>query len=106
MKQNEYDAAVTIWEYARLVKTEIDEAIRQGTGIIDFTRITVPHSKGYRVSLELIGSYFRVYAIPGRHAKTGRLSFVTDNTLIVRAADRDGEQATCGDPEYKGEPIE
>src|SRR5215208_2178141 len=76
MNQNEYDVALTIWEYARAVKAQIDDAIQQGTGVIDFTKITVPHSQGYRVSLELIGSYFRVYAIPDRHAKTGRLSFV------------------------------
>jgi hypothetical protein len=106
ISENEYAVAVTIWEYARLVKSQIEEAIRQGTGVIDFTKITVPHSQGYKVSLELIGSYFRVYAIPGSYAKTGKLSFVADNNLIVRAADRAGEQATSDDPEYKGDSFE
>src|SRR5215217_7111970 len=88
MSQNEYDVALTIWEYARAVKSQIDGAIQQGTGVINFTKITVPHSHGYKISLELIGSYFRVYANPNRYARTGRLSFVADNTLVVRAADR------------------
>jgi len=106
MNQNEYDVALTIWEYARAVKSQIDGAIQQGTGVIDFTKITVPHSQGYKVSLELIGSYFRVYAAPDRYAKTGRLSFVADNTLVVRAADRTGEQASSDDPEYKGDSVD
>ena len=106
MKQNEYDTAVTIWDYARLVKSEIDEAIHQATGVIDFTKITVPHSQGYKVSIELIGSYFRIYASPDRYAKTGLLSFVTDNTLTVKAADHAGAQAASDDPEYKGDSVE
>lgn len=106
ISENEYAVAVTIWEYARLVKAQIDDAIRQGTGVIDFTKITVPHSQGYRVSLELIGSYFRIYASPDRYAKTGKLSLLTDNTLTVRAADHSGEQAAADDPEYKGDSVE
>ena len=106
MNQNEYDTAVTIWDYARLVKSEIDEAIHQGTGVIDFTRIAVPHSQGYKVSIELIGSYFRIYASPDKYAKTGVLSFVTDNTLTVKAADHAGAQAASDDPEYKGDSVE
>ena len=106
MKQNEYEMAVTIWDYARLVKSEIDEAIHTGTGVIDFTRITVPHSQGYRVAIELIGSYFRIYATPEKYARTGLLSFVTDNTLTVKAADHAGAQAASDDPEYKGDSVE
>jgi hypothetical protein len=106
MNQNEYDVAVTIWDYARLVKRQIDEAVREGTGVLDFTKMSVPHSKGYFVSLELMGSNFRVYATPDRYAKTGKLSFFADNTLAVRAADRAGEQATSDDPEYTGDSID
>ena len=104
--ENEYAVAVTIWEYARLVKSEIDDAIRQGAGVLDFAKIAMPHSQGYKVSLELVGSYFRIYAAPDRYAKTGKLSFVADNTLIVRAADRSGERAAADDPEYKGDSPE
>ena len=75
ISKNEYEVAVTIWEYARLVKSNIDDAIQRGTGVIDFTKIAVPHSHGYNVSLELIGSYFRIYATPGTYSKTGT-SFV------------------------------
>ncbi|MFY9609657.1 MAG: hypothetical protein WAU45_13705 [Blastocatellia bacterium] len=106
MRQNEYDTAVKLWEYARLVREQIDGAIRQGKGVLDFTAITVPHGKGYRVSLELIGTYFRVYAVPDKYNRTGRLSFVTDTTLSVRAADRAGNPAGSDDPEYEGDSIE
>jgi hypothetical protein len=104
--ENEYAVAVTIWEYARLVKAEIDEAIRQGAGVLDFAKITIPHSQGYKVALELVGSHFRIYATPDRYARTGKLSFVADNTLMVRAADRSGERAAADDPEYKGDSSE
>ena len=101
IEQNEYDAAVTVWEYARNVKTQIDDALRSGAGVLDFSKITVPHSGGYELSLELIGTYFRVSAVPGKYGKTGKLSFTTDNTLTVRAGDHAGEKASTEDPEYK-----
>ena len=103
MNENEYNAAVTSWEYARVVKDSIDVAIRQGTGVLDFTNIKVPHTQGYEISLELIGAYFRVYAVPARYNKTGRLSFLTDNTLSVRASNRSGQPATTEDGEYQSD---
>ncbi|MFY9572506.1 MAG: hypothetical protein WAV20_13990, partial [Blastocatellia bacterium] len=95
--------AVTLWEYARVVKEQIDNTIRLGSGVLDFTKIAVPHSQGYKISFELIGVYFRIYAVPARYNRTGKLSFLTDNTLSVRASDRAGQQATSEDGEYKGE---
>jgi hypothetical protein len=103
ISENEYNAAVTLWEFARVVKEQVDGAIRQGTGVLDFTKISVPHSSGYEISLELIGSYFRIYAVPSRYNRTGKLSFLTDNTLSVRASDRAGQQATSEDGEFKGD---
>lgn len=103
IRENEYNAAVTLWEYARLVRENVDAAFRVSGGVLDFTRITVPHSRGYRISLELIGAYFRVYAVPAKYNWTGKLSFLTDNTLSVKAADRAGNQATSEDEEYQGE---
>ncbi len=104
MGENEYNAAVTLWEFACVAKQEIDRATRLGTGVLDFTKIIVPHTRGYQISLELIGVYFRVYAVPTRYNRTGKLSFLTDNTLSVRASDRTGQPATSEDPEYKGDP--
>lgn len=101
IEQNEYDAAVTVWEYAGTVKAQIDDAVRRGAGVLDFSKIAVPHSGGYEMSLELIGTYFRVYAVPGKYGKSGRLSFITDNTLTVRAGDHSGGRASTEDPEYK-----
>jgi len=103
ISENEYNTAVALWEFARVVKGEVDGAIRRGAGVLDFTKITVPHSRGYIISLELIGAYFRIYAIPSKYNRTGKLSFLTDNTLIVRASDRTGQQATSDDGEYKGD---
>jgi len=105
MNENEYNAAVTLWEFAKLVKAEIDSAIRRGGGVLDFTNIAVPHTEGYQVSLELIGVYFRIYAVPTRYNRTGKLSFLTDNTLSVRASDRTGQQATSEDAEYSGDSV-
>jgi hypothetical protein len=103
ISENEYNAAVVVWTYGRLVKSQVDEAVRQGTGVINFANMTVPHSAGYRVSLELEGYNFRVIAVPATYNKTGRLSFSTDTTLTVRAADKSGEATTDADPEYTGE---
>jgi len=103
MRENEYNTAVTLWEYARLVKDKIDASISQGSGVLDFTNITVPHSQGYKISLELIGAYFRIYAVPVTYNGTGTLSFLTDNTLSVRASDRFGQQATSEDGEYRSD---
>lgn len=103
MSENEYNAAVTLWEFGRSVKDRVDRTIREGSGVLDFTTITVPHSQGYQISLELIGAYFRVYAVPSRYNRTGRLSFLIDNTLSVRASDRAGQKATSEDGEYRGD---
>lgn len=103
MNQNEYDAAVTLWEFGKFVKIEIDSATRRGAGVLDFTNITVPHTRGYQISLELIGGHFRLYAVPTKYNRTGKLSFLTDNTLSVRASDRIGQQATSEDAEYKAD---
>ena len=102
MGDNEYNTAVVLWEFAKRIKSEIDQATRGAQGVLNFTNITVPSSTGYRVSLELIGAYFRVHAVPARYGKTGRLSFVADTTLTVRAADRQGQSASIEDEEYQG----
>lgn len=100
---NEYNTAVMIWDFAKFVKSLTDEMIRRRSEVLDFTNITVPHGIGYKISLELCGPRFRVVGTPERYTKTGRLSFYTDNTLTVRAADRSGEPASEDDPEYTGE---
>jgi hypothetical protein len=102
LSENEYNTAVMLWEFARRIKGEIDQAMRGSKGVLDFTNITVPSSEGYKVSLELIGAYFRVHAVPTRYANTGRLSFVADTTLTVRAADHQGQSASIEDEEYQG----
>jgi len=102
MSDNEYNTAVTLWEFAKQIKGEIDRAMRGGQGILSFTNITVPSSAGYKVSLELMGTYFRVHAVPARYARSGRLSFVADTTLTVRAADHQGQSASIEDEEYQG----
>jgi hypothetical protein len=105
MVENEYNVAVTLWNYGRLVKSQLEETVRRSSGVIDFYKITVPHSPGYRVVLELSGYRFRVFATPEQYHRTGRLSFYTDNEETVRASDRAGEPATGDDPEYEGEPT-
>jgi len=103
MHENEYNVAVTLWEYARIVKGEVDAALRNGRGVLDFSGLAVPHSRGYSLSIEMIGPYFRVYAVPQKYNRSGRLSFLTDSTLSVRASDHAGQQATAEDDEYRGD---
>jgi hypothetical protein len=106
IRENEYNTAVTLWEFARTVKSNLDDVTRKGTGVLDFSRILVPHSQGYRVSLELSGYNFKVHGVPSRHRRSGRLSFYIDNSMTLRARDRNGGQATAEDAEYTGEPGE
>jgi hypothetical protein len=102
MAENEYNAAVALWSFARIVRSHIEDALRQGSGVLDFTKIMVPHCQGYRISLELAGHNLQVKGLPERHNRTARLSFYIDNSLVLRAADRLGEPATEHDPEYTG----
>lgn len=102
MAENEYNTAVALWSFARVVKSNIDDALRQGSGVLDFTKIMVPHCQGYHVTLELAGYNLRVCGAPVKHNRTGRLSFFIDNSLVLRAADRLGEAASDHDSEYTG----
>ena len=102
MTDNEYNTAVTLWNYGRVVRGQFEEAVRNGRPVLDFYKIAVPHGSGYTVSLELSGHSFRVYAVPNRHNRTGRLSFYLDSSLTVRASDRRGARALEQDPEYTG----
>ncbi|HVF89322.1 MAG TPA: hypothetical protein VNH22_04585 [Blastocatellia bacterium] len=102
MADNEYNTAVTLWKYSTLLRTELDLALRQNQGVLDYGRITVPHSSGYKVSLELEGYSFRVKGIPEQYNRSGRLSFYVDNSLIVRGGDHEGDWATLMDEEYAG----
>jgi hypothetical protein len=102
MAENEYNTAVALWSFARVVKSNIDEAVRRGSGVLDFTKIMVPHCQGYRVTLELAGYNLSVCGAPVKHNRTGRLSFFIDNSLVLRAADHQGRAASDQDPEYTG----
>jgi hypothetical protein len=102
IRDNEYNAAVALWSFARGLKGQLDETLRLGTGVFDFSRVIVPHAQGYKISLELAGYNFHIFGIPGQHNKTGRLSFYVDNSLTLRAGDHGGQPATDADPEYTG----
>jgi hypothetical protein len=103
LKEREYEAALALWHFGRDVRDYLNETARLGTGVLDFRKIVVPHCKGYKVLIEFIGYAFRIYALPDHHAKSGRLSFYLDNSLTLRAADRNGERATEQDEEYTGD---
>jgi hypothetical protein len=102
MAENEYNAAVALWSFARIVKSNIEDALRQGSGVLDFTKIMVPHCQGYKITLELSGYILRVCGVPVKHNRSARLSFYIDNSLVLRAADHLGAGATDQDPEYTG----
>src|SRR5215469_2273108 len=103
MSDNAYNTALTLWNFARVIKDQLDEVGRGGAEVIDFTNISVPAGTGYNVCLELAGYGFRLHAVPERYDRTGRISLYVDNALSVRAWDRGGQNATAEDPEYTGE---
>jgi hypothetical protein len=106
MSDNAYNTALTLWNFARVIKDQLDEVGRGKADVIDFTNISVPAGTGYNVCLELAGYGFRLHAVPERYDRTGRVSLYVDNALTVRAWDRGGDNATAEDPEYTGEdPI-
>ena len=37
MNENEYNAAVTLWEFGRFVKIEVDSATKRSAGVLDFS---------------------------------------------------------------------
>ena len=103
MDENEYQTAVTLWNFARLVKDELDQLNKGRVEVLDFNKISLPHGSGYRISLELSGFGFSLFAVPERYNRTGRLSLYVNNSLTVRALDRGGQAAESEDPEYTGD---
>ncbi|GEM_PF-1313990 len=101
--EREYKTAVALWYFARDVKNEFSDMLRQKVDVLDFRKITVPHSQGYRVLIEFIGFNFRIHALPEPYGRGGRLSFFIDNSLTLRAADHKGERAAEQDEEYTGD---
>jgi hypothetical protein len=53
---------------------------------------------GYRFEVTVSGEKFEVSAVPLEYGKTGKMSFFTDNTGIIRGGDRGGASATAADP--------
>jgi len=105
MSDNAYNTALTLWNFARLIKDQIDNVSRGRAEVIDFTNISVPAGTGYNVCLELAGYGFRIHAVPEKYDRTGRVSLYVDNALTVRAWDHSGQNATAEDPEYTGEDL-
>jgi hypothetical protein len=52
---------------------------------------------GYKFELTVSSSGYRLTATPTEYGKTGRLSFYTDQSGIVRAGDHGGSPATASD---------
>ena len=52
---------------------------------------------GYKLELTAGGAKFEVSAVPIEYGRTGRLSYFTDESNVVRAGDHGGGPATSGD---------
>ena len=52
---------------------------------------------GYKLDLTASGDKYEATATPVEYGKSGRLSFYTDQSGIVREADHDGKPATAAD---------
>lgn len=103
LKENEQNTSVVLWTFARDMKSQLDEVTHEGTGVLSFNNIRVPHGPGYKLMLELAGFDFRIHGIPEKLDRSGRLSFYIDKSLTLRAGQRNGEKATEDDPEYMSE---
>ena len=55
-------------------------------------------NSGYRFEVTVIGDKFEVSAAPLDYGKTGKMSFFTDHTRVIRGGDRNGASATASDP--------
>src|SRR5689334_6964413 len=53
MDENEYNTAVTVWEFARTIKSSVEDTPKGDTAVVDFRKIAVPHGTGFTLSLEL-----------------------------------------------------
>lgn len=103
LKENEYNTAVVMWTFARDLKLQMDEVVREGTGLLSFSNIKIPHGPGYNLTLEINGFDFRLYGLPERLERSGRLSFYINKSMTLRAGERNGEKATEDDPEFVGD---
>lgn len=54
---------------------------------------------GYRFEVQVRPGGFQLTAVPEKYGVTGKRSFYTDETDIVRAADKKGAAASGSDPE-------
>jgi hypothetical protein len=100
ISRNEYDTAVSLWTFAKALRTEMDQMAGGDVTILDFTKIQIPNGAGYTISLELSAQGFTLHALPKKYSKTGMVSFYTDRTLTVRALDHAGAPGSVEDPEY------
>ena len=57
-----------------------------------------PLNEEYAYELRLSGDKYTLTATPRNYGKTGRRSFFTDETGLVRGANHKGEPATAADP--------
>src|SRR5215470_9037338 len=79
MSDNAYSTALTLWNFARIIKDQLDEISRGRASVIDFTNISVPAGTGYNICLELAAYGFRLHAVPEKYARTGRISLYVDD---------------------------
>jgi hypothetical protein len=54
---------------------------------------------GYRFDIRVTPSGFEITAVPERYGISGKRSFYTDESNVLRAADKNGAPATSLDPE-------
>ena len=52
---------------------------------------------GYKLEMTLSGDKYTVTATPTAYGKSGKLSFYTDNSRVIRQGDHGGRPATAAD---------
>jgi hypothetical protein len=62
-------------------------------------------SCGYKFEMTLSGDKYAATATPVEYGKSGKLSFYTDNSRVIRQGDHGGRPATAADKPLTGPPY-
>jgi len=61
----------------------------------DYLKNAVAPNANYKIEVTVTGNHFEVSAVPAEYGKTGRISYYTDETQVVRGGDLSGAPATA-----------
>jgi len=61
----------------------------------DYLKGALAKDSNYKIEVTVTGNHFEVSAVPTEYGKTGRMSYYTDETQVIRGGDLSGAPATA-----------